>query len=443
MKPKVTVKRLPQFDPLYNLPKDTNLIICIGGRGGAKTYEVSKWISFQSTIKKKRCVVLRDEKALIRESILNEILLRYDTANKSGVFNSIYQRLETGIKDKSTDEMLVFTKGFRASSLSKTTNMKSISNVDIAVIEEGEDIRDEEKFNIFADSIRKENSLILIILNTPDVNHFILKRYFNTELIQDGYFKITPKKTKGFLCIQTNYDDNPYLPQHIIDRYESYGDINSILYNPHYYFTAIKGYASTGKKGQILKKVKPISLKEYMALPFKEFYGQDFGTAAPAGMVGVKFDKNNCYCREINYLPMSIKEIGKFYCRLKLSKQDKIIVDYADTQWRKLRDGFHNKELTESETQKYPNLLKGFNVFPCKKGIEKGITLMDSLNLYAVEESKNLWEEIRNRVYAKDKNGDLTNYPEPGFDHLQDAWIYVVTDQRGWSSTDNFKVKRN
>jgi len=180
-----------------------------------------------------------------------------------------------------------------------------------------------------------------------------------------------------------------------------------------------------------------------MALPFKEYYGQDFGTSAPAGMVGVKFDKNNCYCREINYLPMSMVDVGKNYCKLKLDKTDKIIVDSAEPEWRKLRDGFKPQDLTQDDIRLYPQLLKGFYAMPCHKGVDAGITLMESLNLYAVEESINLWDEINKRIYAKDKNGNYTNVPEPGFDHLQDPWIYVVTDQRGWRSSEDITVKSN
>src|SRR6185312_2603568 len=308
----IKVKRLDKFKILYNLPPDTNTVICIGGRGGSKTYEVSKFIAYKSTIEKKKCIILRDEKALIRESILNEILIRFDTANKDGILSQYYDRLDSGIKEKATNDMLVFTKGFRASDNQKKANMKGVSNIDIAVIEEAEDLIDESKFNTFVDSLRKEGCLVIIIMNTPDIGHFLLKNYFDCNIPApvpdggdskeyDGYFDIRPKKVPGFVCIKTGYEDNPYLPKHIIDRYKSYGDPASNLYNPHYYMTAIKGYASTGRKGQVLRKVKEISLAEYMKLPFKEFYGQDFGTAAPAGLVGVKFDKNNVYAREINY----------------------------------------------------------------------------------------------------------------------------------------------
>jgi hypothetical protein len=78
--------------------------------------------------------------------------------------------------------------------------------------------------------------------------------------------------------------------------------------------------------------------------------------------------------------------------------------------------------------------LRGFYVVPCVKGrdsIEAGIDLLDSMNLFVVSESKNFWNEIRLRIYAQDKNGNYTNVPEPGYDHLQDPLTYVTQDQRG------------
>lgn len=444
---------LPVGDLFYPLweAKNINTVVLIGGRGGAKTYEASRYIAGSAAVMKKRCAVLRDEKETIKESILSEILQRYEDIGEYISLESECQKLDIGIKDKKTGEMLVFTKGFRASDNKKRANLKSISNVDIAIVEEAEDIRDSNKFNTFADSIRKEGSKIIIILNTPDIGHWILKRYFNLEQITfddvphlkgkvketdiDGYFKITPKKLDGFMCIQVNYDDNKHLPKHIVSSYEAYGDPQDPKYDLHYYLTAIKGFASSGRKGQVLKKVKPIKLADYLALPFKEYYGQDFGTSSPAGLVGVKFDKNRCYVRQLNYSPMTPLELGKLYCTLNFSLSDRIIADNADEKtWKKLRRGWEKHELEESVFKQYPNLLRGFSVFPCVKGqdsIRDGISTMNDMELFAVEEHKELWEEIINYVYAKDKNENYTNDPIDDFNHLIDPWRYVVQDQRG------------
>jgi phage terminase large subunit len=425
------VHRLPNYDTLYNPPAGTNTIVLIGGRGGAKTYEVSKYIAYSAVVGRKRCVVLRDEMALIKESILTEVWARYDTANESGLLDGMFTKSVNELKDRKTGETLIYTKGFRASSNSKQANLKGAANIDIAVIEEAEDIRDVEKYNTFVDSLRKEGCLIIIMLNTPDVGHWLVKRFFNTESIEDGYYKITPKVIPGFACIQTTFKDNPFLPAHIVSNYNGYGDPSHHLYNKHYYLTAILGYASTGRKGQVFTKVKPIKLAEYLRLPFKEYYGQDFGTSSPAAMVGVKFDGNTVYAREINYKPMDVLSIGKLYSQLQLSHTDRIVCDYAEPDSiEKLSKGF--KDLGMDDYMKYPALAKGFHAVPCPtKDINGHLSIMASLNIYICEESNNFWEEVNNYVYAQDKYKNYTNDPIDDYNHLMDAFRYVVIDQRG------------
>lgn len=443
----ITVKALNPFKVLYHLPPDINLVILIGGRGGAKTYEASKFIAFSATIRKKRCAVLRDEKSTIRDSIFNEILLRYDKANEYGTLDLYYEKNDNEIKDKTTGTSVVFTKGFRASSKEKTATMKGVSDVDIAVIEEAEDIRDKKKYDTFADSIRKEGYLIIIILNTPDIEHWIVQRYFDTVAPDidtgnpkdvDGYFKLVPKNIPGFICIQTNYKDNvnpktgiSNLPTSKVTEYEGYGTPGHHLFDWHHYMTDILGYASTGRKGQVLTKCKPITLEEYLAVPVKEVIGQDFGTSSPAATCGVKIDGNNVYAREINYLPKDNLEIGKMYCRMKLTDSDVIIADSAEpTSVGRLRNGWQRSELSPADIETYPDLLKGWNVFGMIKGpgsIEGGISTLKAYNLFIYGD--NFWIEIRNYIYAVDKWGSYTNTPIDAFNHLIDMLRGVVASK--------------
>lgn len=433
----VIVKRLPQYDILYNPPPETNLIVCIGGRGGAKTYEVSKFIAYSCSVKKKRAVILRDEQALIKETILNEIWTRYDTANSNGRLDQECIKNETELKDRKTSKTLLYTKGFRATSLVKTANMKGPSDIDIAVVEEGEDIRSKEMFDTFVDGLRKDGCIVIIMLNTPNLAHFIIKRLFNATPVLDrkgeptGYFTLTPKDIPGFVCIQTNYTDNPFLTPAIIERYRGYGTPGHHLYDLHHYFTAILGYASTGRKGQIFTKVKPISLAKYRVLHLASIYGQDFGTASPAALIEVKVEGNTAYVHLLNYKPMDVLEIGKKYCELKLSKRDRVVCDYAGSeQIRKLSSGFKN--LSAEVYEKYPQLANGFYTVNCPtKDIEGDISLIRSMEIYAVEEDLELWEEIYNYCYAEDKFGNYVDVPIDDFNHALDALRYVIADQRG------------
>lgn len=433
----VEVEVHDKFKILYDPPEGTWIAICIGGRGGMKTYEVSKLAAVKSTSEKKRCVVLRDEHSLIKESILNEIWERYETANGEWrILDRLFDKNETELKDKKSGKTLIYTKGFRASANKKQANLKGPSDIDIAIMEEMEDLTDGEKFNTFIDGLRKEGCLIIVILNTPDVSHFLIQRFFNTTPVpdHDGYFEIYPKSVPGFICIQTSFEDNKHLPAHIVDRYKSYGDPSSPFYNLHYYLTAIKGYASSGRKGQILKKVKPITLKEYMEIDVPEIYGQDFGTAKPAALIGVKFVGNKSYAREINYEPMNKVELGILYCTLGFGPNDKIVADYADKKTiDALDDGFTLDDCDAETLAKYPQLRRGFFMVRCVKGpdsVKNGLDDMDSMELYAVEESTNLWNEIRVGVWEQNKYGEFTNQPKPGNDHLRDGWMYVIGDRK-------------
>lgn len=426
----IVIRNNGLFQPLYDLPKGTHTVVCLGGRGGGKTYQVSKFVAYMATVHRKKCVIIRDEKALIKESILNEIWQRYETADINGRLSEYYTKNETELKEKKTGETLIYTKGFRASSNQKSATLKGSSNLDLAILEEAEDIIDPEKYNTFADSLRKEGCVIIIMLNTPSIGHWISRRWFNAEVVEDGYFNLVPKQIPGVVIIQANYSDNNYLPAHIISNYEGYGNPDHHLYNYHYYMTAIKGYASTGRKGQILTKVKPITLTEYLALPYKEHYGQDFGTASPAALIGCKFYQNTCWAREINYKPMDVLSLGRLYSTLKLNQNDKIVCDYAEpNSINKLANGFH--DLPPDEYVKYPELSRGFFAVACPtKDISAGITLMTGMNLFACEESTNLWNEINNYIYAQDKYKNYTDEPIDDFNHLLDSWRYVISDQQ-------------
>jgi len=427
----------PQFKKLYSLPPDINLVICIGGRGGMKSYEISKFAAYSSCIKKKRCVVLRDEKEKIRESILNEIFNRYDTANQHGHLDQFYSKLDTGIRDKKTGDMLVFTQGFRASTKEKRSNLKGVSDIDIAIVEEAEDVRSFEKFNTFKDSMRKQGRLIIVMLNTPDVNHWVVKKYFDLKIVEDGngagtgYFELVPKKINGFMAIQTNFKDNPFLPADVVRDYEGYGDPESHLYDMHYYMTQILGYASSGRRGQILTKVKKISLQDYIALPYREIYGLDFGDPSPAGLVGVKMHRNTIWARELNYKPMDTLQIGIKLCDLQFTQQDLIIADSAGRlDIAKLLSGWPASELTPDQAQRYPQLMKGFNVLGAMKppgSIASGLRTLKSMEMYVTDDSENYWHEIQNYIYAVDRNDNPTDEPTDDFNHLIDPTRYVVT----------------
>lgn len=438
----VDVKVHPKFEILFNPPEDLRVLILIGGRGGMKSHYAAEGTNFHVLVKKKRVQILRDEATKIKNSILSVILEKYDTI--SHAFGS-FSRTENSIKNKKGVEV-VFTQGFKASSNDKTANMKGIAGVDIGIVEELADIRDEFKFNHWKSSIREQGAFIVLILNTPDINHWVIRRHFNTVPLTtedypqfkqddlDGYYRIVPKSTKGVYVVQTSYKDNEHLPQVIQDEYASYGDPESDAYDLHYFLTEIEGHANTGVKGQYVKKYKIITNEEYNALDLEEVYGQDFGTTSPAGTIGIKAKGADIYLKELNYQPLTLKPLAFMLNDLGLDSSSLIVADCAEPDTiRALRYGIA-EQMSEEEIERYPNAATGFNnIRPAKdKGIDKGLSKLLSYRIHIVEGSNNLLHEVAMYSEARDRNGIGTGKPIDAFNHLIDPIRYVCQVHGIW-----------
>lgn len=439
----VIVKHHPKFKPLFQPPEDLRVLILIGGRGGMKTYNAALATNFHVLVNGKRVQILRDEATRIKQSILNEILEKYDSLN--GAFDSAFTKTENTIKNSEGVEV-VFTQGFRASSNAKTANMKGVSNVDIGIVEEMADIRDEFKFNHWKSSIREKGAFIVLILNTPDINHWIIRRHFNTIPLTkadypqfndddlDGYYRIVPKQTKGVYVVQTSYKDNEHLPQVIQEEYSAYGDPTSDSFDLHYFLTEIEGHANTGMKGQYFKKYKIITNEEYNSLDYQEVYGQDFGTTSPAGTIAMKAKGNKVYLKELNYKPLKLKPLAFKLDQLGLNSQSLIVADCAEPDTiRDLRFGLAN-QMSEEEIERYPQAAKGFkNIRPSPdKSIDAGLSKLLSMEIHVVEGSDNLLNEFAMYCEARDRNGIGTGKPIDNFNHLIDPSRYLIQVKGRW-----------
>lgn len=437
---------LPKYKILYDLPKNTWMVINIGGRGGAKSYESSKYVTLKAICEGKRTVVLRDEKISITESILNEIKNRFSEINDKsmGYFsqsfdmqeNALKKRVEVKTKDPS-EGSLIFTKGFKASSGDKVAHLKSISDVDIALIEELEDIRDEEKFNTFADSIRNEGSIIMINSNVNSKDHWFIKRYFKLEPTDhEGYFKLVPKNIEGIVYIMTDYTDNPHLTERIINKYRAYGDPASEFYDLHYYLTAILGYASSGLKGAIYKGWNRISLEEYNNLDYNKYYYLDWGTNDECAIGEVKIHNRTMLVKGLHYKPTTKKDqlvidVAVFLAQKGFTQKELIVCDSSQPQSIIQLQGYERGSIDEYLFEKYPQLAKGFNTVGVPKpagSVYEGIKMLKGYDVYIVEdeESEHIWNEYLEYMWELDKDGKPTDQPIDKKNHHMDGIRYIA-----------------
>jgi phage terminase large subunit len=412
---------LPKFKILYNLPPKTWLVINVGGRGGGKSYEVSKWGVLEALTRNKRLALLRDEQSTIAQSIMHEIKMRFTEINEkaNNHFSSRWEMQDNGLKKSSTGMLHVFSKGFRTSKTGQKAGLKSIADVDIAIVEEFEDIADEEKFNVFADSIRKEDAVIVINSNVPSKNHWFVKRYFNLiESPYEGFYILQPKTIPGVVYIISSYEDNPHLSENTISRYRAYGDPNSNLYNLEHYITDILGYVSEGAKGRIYRGWKAITNTEFLQAPYSSYYGLDFGYSEdPVALVEIKSHNNKNFWKEIIYeVGLTNPSLAKLMQVRGVPKNARIYADSAEPK--------SIKELHE---------LGYKNVVPADKGPDSvlfGIKQVKAMENYVTEGSANLWHENEEYKWELDSNKEPTDKPEDKNNHLLDAGRYAITTHK-------------
>lgn len=311
----------------------------------------------------------------------------------------------------------------------RTAKLKSLAGYNLIIIEEANELTEEE-FNTIDDSLRTIKGpapQIVLIFNPPGRLHWIWKNYNLVESEIKGYWKAVPKAAVNMLSIFSTYKENitNITPSKVV-KWESYATTNL-----EYYYTMICGLISEGQRGRIYDGWRPITLQQFLEVEAREVSGQDFGTVSPAGLVGVKVVKNKVYVRELNYDPLTDKQLGIKYCKLGLTGNDIIIADNEDAVTiNKLRNGWSKDQLSDEEIQMYPQLVKGFYILACIKGpnsIDFGIKAMKDMEVFVTEDSMNMWNEYRDYKWALDKDKNPTNIPEDNNNHLMDPLRYVVT----------------
>lgn len=308
---------------------------------------------------------------------------------------------------------------------SRTAKMKSLAGATHVLIEETDELG-EDDFDQLDLSLRtiKAPVKIIRVFNPPGKTHWIWRDYVLIESEIKGYFTAQAKTEANLLSIFSDYNDNKInIQQSTIDKFESFAKIK-----PEYYYTVIKGLISEGMRGRIFSGWQVITNDEFNKIEARSIFGQDWGTAAPAGTVEVKMVNNRMYIREQNYEPATEKQIAILYCELGL-EHEPIIADSAERfAVSKMRAGWSREELSIEEIEKYPMLLKGFNIYGVHKpagSINSGIKLLKDTEIFVTEDSTNLWKEYREYKWALDKNKNPTDDPEDKNNHLIDAARYV------------------
>lgn len=395
------------YKPLFTRD-NVRYFLCIGGRSSGRSYSASQYALLKLlTANYFRCAIMRFVLGDIRNSIFQEIRDRIEENELENNVNIRENTLEFKYGNNKINGI-----GFRKSSSDQKSKLKSLANYNCVIIEEADEVA-EEDFIQLDDSLRtlKGDIIVILLLNPPDIKHWIIKRWFN--LLPSGvkgFYKIALKSTETDACyIHGTFLDNiKNLSQKTIDNFRKYK-----ITNPAHYYNMIMGLVSEGARGRIYNNWKIIPDKEFDELPYDSYYSLDFGFSNdPAALVELKEHNDKVWCNELLYeTGLTNQALSSRFEDLGIKKEDVIFADSAEP-----------KSIEELRQD-------GWDVRPAPKGqdsVRTGIDMLLSKKIYYTESSTNIDSETHDFKWALDRNKEPTNKPIDLYNHLMDAIRYGV-----------------
>lgn len=403
------MKLIELSDKYYSLfQNDTRYFIITGGRGSSKSFGVGTFTNLLSFEKGHKILFTRQTMTSAHLSIIPEFQEKIDLMK----LNNFFEINKSEIKNKQSGTEIIF-KGIKTSSGDQTANLKSLQGVTTWVLDEAEELNDETIFDKINLSVRQKGvqNRIILILNPSTKEHWIYKRFFESEGVKEGFNGIKDDVT----YIHTTYLDN-------IDNLDQ-SFINEILKlkinNPNKYNHQILG--------GWLNRAEGVIFSNWIIDNFNDLngsiFGQDFGFSIdPTTLVQVSIDKANkrIYAKEHLYkVGLNTTEIYNYNVRF-CGTNNLIIADSAEPRL-----------ISELKS-------RGLNI----KGVEKPkiidrIALMQDYQLIIDPSSTNLIKELNNYVWH-DKKSET---PIDDYNHLLDAVGYAVWNYIGRPNYGKYAIR--
>jgi PBSX family phage terminase large subunit len=169
----MAVQLNPKYKPLYTTKK--RYILVTGGRGSAKSFNVSSFICLLTYEEWQKILYTRYTMTSAEISIIPEFKEKIDLMEVSDSFHSNKADVTNLISGND-----ILFRGIKTSSGIQTANLKSINGVSCFVVDEAEEFTDEESFDTIDLSIRttRAQNRVVIIMNPSNKDHWIYKRWF-------------------------------------------------------------------------------------------------------------------------------------------------------------------------------------------------------------------------------------------------------------------------
>ena len=382
-----------KYLPLWE--NKTRYFIVTGGRGSGKSFEVGAMASALSFVSGHKILFTRQTMTSAHLSIIPEFQEKIDLMDG----NDIFEVTKSEIKNKKSGSDIIF-KGIKTSSGDQTANLKSLQGVTTWILDEAEELVDEDIFDKINLSIRQKGvqNRIVLILNPATKEHWIYKRFFESEGIADGFNGI-----KGNITyIHTTYLDNiENLDQSFINEIEKIRDTN-----PKKYKHVILGGWLDKAEGVVFTNWR---FGEFNPDNLQTSFGQDYGFSIdPTTLIEVAIDKTKkiIYVKEHLYKPKLTTSEIVFYNK-NVARESLIVADSAEPRL-----------IAEMAAN-------GCNIIATAKGpgsITAGLALMQDYTIIVEEASLNIAKEFNNYVYSDKKSGLVID----NWNHAIDAIRYNV-----------------
>ena len=227
---------------------------------------------------------------------------------------------------------------------------------------------------------------------------------YNPEITEDWWGLQYEQKENGIM-IHSSWRQNPFLDERIIESIKELKELDPDLYEIY-------------SEGRIVPPREKIfvNYNKYSDEPkYKERYiGIDWGYSQDeCAVVEVLINDKDVYCKELLYQPGVTNDDLIFILReLGIDREVNIVAD-------------------SSEPKSIQDLKRaGFNIRGVKKGsgsVLYGIQKMKQKRIHIHEDSLNLYKEITELKFKKDRSGRITNTLS-GADHALDCVRYVIME---------------
>lgn len=235
--------------------------------------------------------------------------------------------------------------------------------------------------------------------------------------------------------IKLTYLDNEFLSEeerNEILRYKEKGyDKDGKIINTYWAnMWRVYGLGETGQVEGRIYNWKSIPYFEYLNINKEVYYGVDWGVVDPFGIVECKYHDGNLYVHELNYA--SENEIRRNLGDTALH-QINASLDEGLVTWLFQRLNI-NKTKTIVCDNNRPNKIIALRKAGWEYAVAVGgksklldrIGILNGLNIYYTDTSKNIEYEQENYCRQKDKFGVVQEEPEDQDNHLCDAIAYCV-----------------